>query len=79
MSEQRCKSTHLHQPAHLAQITGVQCKFTSGHNGPHCGYAGYYEGDVTWADSPIDPWPPARPSNPAPPVQPPPPIPPQSP
>jgi hypothetical protein len=53
MNDQRCKSTHIHHVTYLQRIVGVQCKYTTGHLGFHCGYTGYSDGDVTWTDPPI--------------------------
>lgn len=47
MSE-RCPATTRHIPIFSTQAVGLQCRFTSGHDGDHCGSSGLSTGDVFW-------------------------------
>lgn len=44
----RCPATTRHIPLYSTQSVGLQCKFTSGHDGDHAGGAGLSTGDVFW-------------------------------
>lgn len=46
----RCKATHEHKVTYMDRWVGVQCKYTSGHEGRHAAYTGYNDGDVFWRD-----------------------------
>lgn len=46
----QCPATHRYTPSHSVTATGIQCKYSTGHDGDHAGYAGYGTGDVFWRD-----------------------------
>ncbi len=52
MSDQ-CPATTRHTPSYSVEIFGLQCKFTKGHHGDHCAFAGFGKGDVFWRDPAI--------------------------
>jgi len=37
-----------HTPPRSLEVTGLQCKFEPGHDGDHCAYAGFGQGDAFW-------------------------------
>lgn len=45
-----CPSTYVHTPLHSLRSYGVQCKYRVFHNGRHCGYSGFIDGDIFWDD-----------------------------
>ena len=49
----QCPATTQHA-TFSGGVRGLQCKFTSGHHGDHCAYAGPGEGDVFWPQETMD-------------------------
>jgi hypothetical protein len=44
----QCPATRRHTPTHSLEVFGLQCKFTRGHHGDHCAFAGFGKADVFW-------------------------------
>lgn len=54
-SPHQCPSTHKHKPKSTLSVTGVQCKYSRGHDGDHAAYGDYSTGDVFWGDEAVKP------------------------
>ena len=46
--DDQCPATTRHTPLYSVETYGLQCKFTKGHDGDHCGSVGLATGDVFW-------------------------------
>lgn len=47
MTDTRCPETTRHTPLYRTGDVGIQCRYTKGHHGQHCG-SSFGTGDVFW-------------------------------